>query len=31
MHFEAEFTQTMDRVEAADPSTDDDRIKARRF
>jgi len=31
MHFEAEFTQTMDRVEAADPGADDDRIKPRRF
>jgi len=31
MHFEAEFTQTMDRVEAAHPSADDDRIKPRRF
>jgi hypothetical protein len=27
MYFEAEFTQTMDRVEAADPSADDDRIE----
>src|SRR6266404_4456314 len=27
MHFEAEFTQTMDRVETADSGADDDRIK----
>ena len=26
-HFETEFTQAMDRVEAADPGADDDRVK----
>src|SRR6516225_8181354 len=26
-HFEAEFTQAMDRVETADPGADDDRVK----
>ncbi len=26
-HFEAEFTQAIDRVETADPGADDDRIK----
>src|SRR5438132_6016424 len=30
-HFEAKFTQAIDRVETADAGADDDRIKPRRF
>jgi hypothetical protein len=30
-HFEAKFTEAMDRVEAANPGADDDRIKSCRF